>query len=348
MRELAVAISLLVLASCTTRPGPPTTKTASALPAAEASRVTREIRVTGVIQAVRSVRIVVPQIQGQMSSMTLTQLVANGSRVKEGDLIAAFDPTPQMDAARDAQAKFEDLGHQVDQKVAENRANSEKRTSDVRQAEADLAKAELELQKGPTLSEIGQLKNKAGAAGARNHLESLKKSIAFREKSEAAALRILELQRDRQKIAMQRAQDNIERLEIGAQLGGMVVLEFTYRAGSYGRPQVGDQLSRYYPLARIFDPAEMQVQCMVGEPDISALLSGGSATVRLDAYADLVLPAHFVNASPVAATGLGTPIKSFAAVFHIDKADPHLLPDLSAAVVLTLPVAPAAGAGGVR
>lgn len=348
MRKLAVAISLLVVASCTTRPRPPTTKTASAPPAPAASRVTREVRVTGVIQAVRSVRVIVPQIQGQMSSMTLTQLIENGARVKEGDLIAAFDPTPQMDAARDAQAKSEDLGHQVDQKLAENRASGEKRTSDVRQAEADLAKAELELQKGQTLSEIDQLKNKARAAGARNHLESLKKSIAFREKSEAAALRILELQRDRQKIAMQRAQDNIKRLEIAAPLAGMVALEFIYRSGSYGRPQIGDQLYRNYPLARIFDPTDMQVRCSVGEPDISALLSGGSASVRLDAYADLALPAHFLNANPVASTGLGTPIKSFVAVFHIDKPDPHLLPDLSAAVVLTLPLAPAAGAGGVR
>jgi HlyD family secretion protein len=347
MRKLAVAISLLVLASCG-RSAPPTTKVAAAAPTPTASRITREVRVTGVIQAARSVRIVVPQIQGQTSSMTLTQLIENGSRVKEGDLIAAFDATPQMDAARDAQAKFEDLGHQVDQKLAENRANSENRTADVRQAEAVLAKAELELQKGATLSEIDQLKNKAGAAGARSHLDSLKKSIAFRDKSEAAALRVLELQRDRQRIAMQRAQANIKLLELNAPLAGMVALEFTYRGGAYGRPQIGDQLYRTYPVARIFDPSDMQVRCSIGEPDISALLAGGSASVRLDAYDGLVLPAHFVYASPVASTGLGTTVKTFVAVFHIDKPDPHLLPDLSAAVVLALPPAPVAGAGGAR
>ena len=347
MHKVAVAIPLLVLASCS-RSGPPTTQAASAPPAPAVSHITREVRVTGVIQAVRSVKVVVPQIQGQVSTMTLTQLIANGSQVKEGDLIATFDATAQMDAARDAQAKFEDLGHQVDQKIAENRASGEKRTSDVRQAEADLAKAELELQKGQTLSEIEQLKNKARAAGARNHLESLKKSMAFREKSEVAALRILELQRDRQKIAMERAQDNIERLEIKAPLAGMVVHESTYRSGAYGRPQVGDQLYRTYPLASIFDPSEMQVRCSVGEADIRALLSGGSASVRLDAYDGLVLPAHFVNANPVASSGLRTPVKSFVAVFHIDKPDPHLLPDLSAAVVLALPPASAAGSGGAQ
>ena len=59
-------------------------------------------------------------------------------------------------------------------------------------------------------------------------------------------------------------------------------------------------------------------------------------------------PAHFLYASPVASSGLGTPIKSFLAVFSIDKPDPHLLPDLSAAVVLTLPAPSGAAAGGAQ
>jgi hypothetical protein len=36
----------------------------------------------------------------------------------------------------------------------------------------------------------------------------------------------------------------------------------------------------------------------------------------------------------VAASALKSPIKKFTARFRLDKSDPHLLPDLSAAVVL--------------
>ncbi len=162
--------------------------------------------------------------------------------------------------------------------------------------------------------------------------------MAFREKSEAAALRILELQRDRQRIAMQRAQGNIEKLEIRAPLAGMVVHETHLPRGTpTDAPRIGDQIYRGYPLVSIFDPSEMQVRCSVNEPDILALLSGGPASVYLDAYPGLALPAHFVLPAPWLSSGLGTPIKSFVAVFHIDKPDPHLLPDLSAAVVLALP-----------
>lgn len=321
---------------------------ASLVAAADSPRLRREVRLTGLVQAVHSVKVAAPIIQGQMSNMTLTRLIPNGSRVKEGDLIATLDATQQTDAARDAQAKFEDLGHQVEQKAAENRANAEKRTSDLRQAEADLAKAGLELQKGLTLNEIDRLKNETMAEGARTHLASLKKSHALRDKVEAAALRILELQRDRQKIAMQRAKGNIEKMEIHAPLAGMVVHETIRRGNSWGRVQEGDQIYRGYALVTIFEPSEMQVRCSVNEPDILALLSGSPASVYLDAYPGLAFPAHFLVANPVAASGLGTPIKFFVAIFHIDKSDPHLLPDLSAAVVLALPRAAGTASGGVK
>ena len=297
----------------------------------------QEIRITGLIQAVHSVKIMVPQITGQFGNMTLTHLVPNGVRVREGDLIATFDPASQIDAARDAQAKYEDLGHQVEQKVAENRANSEKRLVELRQAEGDLAKAELELQKGPVLSEIDRLQSEAKAEGARTRVTSLKQSMGFREKAEVSALRGLELQRDRQKITIQRVQDNLKKLEIHAQLSGMVVHELLPRAGTLGKAQEGDQLFRGYPLVSIFDPSQMLVKCSINEPDVTALLANSRVTVHLDAYPDLTLPAHFISASPVASSGMGSPIKTFVAVFGLDKSDPHLLPDLSAAVVLTVP-----------
>jgi HlyD family secretion protein len=336
LRKLAVAISLLVLASCG-RSGPPTTQAASAPPAAVAPQGKRQIRSSCVVQAVQAVQVVVPRIQAQSSYLTLTQLIPTGSRVKEGDLIATFDAATQLDAARDAQAKFEDLGHQVEQKNAEIRASRERRTSDLRQSEANLAKAELELSKGQVLSDIDRQKNEARAAGARTSLASLKKSMAYRDKSEAASLQGLELQRDRQRIAMQRAQDNIQALEVRAPLAGMVVHELTYRSGSYGRAQAGDQVVRGYPLVSIFEPAEMRVRCAVNEPDILALQAADVASVFLDAYPGLLFPAHFAFASPVASAPLRTPIKSFMAVFRIDKPDPRLLPDLTAGVVLTVP-----------
>jgi len=102
-----------------------------------------------------------------------------------------------------------------------------------------------------------------------------------------------------------------------------------------GHAQEGDQLYQGQAIVSIFDPTEMMVRCAVGEPDGAVLSAGTRATVYFDAYPDLVLPATFEFASPVASSALGSPIKAFTAVFKLDKTDPHLMPDLSAAIVVT-------------
>src|SRR6266545_1549811 len=137
------AILPLFLASCS-RSLPPVTHAAE--PVSEPIRAKREIRLTGILEAVHSSKILVPQIWSQGGPMTLTKLIPNGSRVKEGDVVAVFDATQQIDQAREA--------------------------------EADLAKAEIELQKGPVLSEIDRQKTGVRLQNARIHVESLKKSSA--------------------------------------------------------------------------------------------------------------------------------------------------------------------------
>jgi HlyD family secretion protein len=343
LRALPLLVLVFLSASCT-RSSPPTALAASVAP--EAAHAKHEVRLTGIVEAVHSSKVLVPQIYGPGGPLTLTKLIRNGSEVKKGDIVALFDATTQIDSARDTQAKADDLGHQVEQKAAQNRADLEKRTADLRQAEADLAKAEMELQKGPILSEIERLQDEVKVDIARKHVESLKKSNTFHDKADAASLRILELQRDRQQVALDRAQTNVKKLELRANLSGMVAHQNLFRNNSQGHAQEGDQLFRGQPLVSIFDPKEMLVRCAVGEPDGAALVAGTRATVYLDAYPELSLPAHFEFASPVAASAFGSPIKSFTAVFKLDKTDARLMPDLSAAVVLEPPAATTATAGG--
>jgi len=308
---------------------------AAVVDSSSAPPVRRQLRVTGTVQAEKSSTILVPQMSGQGGNrLTLVGLVSNGVRVKAGEVVAEFDSTQQIDNARDSQAKFDDLGHQVEQKKAEFRSNAEKRRSDLQKAEADLAKAELQLRRGPLLSEIDRLKNESKAEDARERVGSLKKSHKFHDAAEAASIRILELQRDRQKVNLDRATGNADRMIIKAPLAGMVALENIWRNNTLGKPQEGDMLNSGQPLLRIFDPTHMIVDTVVGEPDGAILAPGARAKVRLDAYPDLVFDAVFVSASPVAASALGAPVKTFGARFKLVQSDPHLLPDLSAALMV--------------
>jgi len=331
------AVALLLLGcQAKTAPLPPNSPSTANLEKIKVrfDRLHRRVRSNGTVQAVQALTIRVPQIRGQNGDMTLTKLIPTGVAVKEGDVLAEFDRVKQLDDARDAQAKFEDLRHQVDQRREQHRADAEKRAADLQQAQADLEKAQLELRKGPILSEIDRLKNEAKLEDAKVHVESLKRSGHFHDVSEAADLKILELQRDRQKLAWERAQTNADQQVIKAPLPGMVSRENSWHNDTFGPAQEGDQLWSGEPLLRIFDPSGMEVEVAVGEPDRLALAEGTQAIVRLDAYPGQTFKAHFDSASPVATALLDSVVRTFPARFRLDDQDPHILPDLSAAVDL--------------
>ncbi len=332
-RKCSCVLTAVLLSACAQSPVREISARADSSSSPAVVTAPRHLRSTGTIQAVRVFNVMVPQIRGPGGQLTLTRLIPNGADVKQGDPLAVFDQVQQLDDARDARAKVDDLNHQIDQMRAQNRSDQAKRGADLKQAEADLAKAEIELQKGEVLSEIDRLKNQAKAEDARAHVASLKKSNQFHDVADEAGLKLLELQRDRQQVALDRAQSNIEKLTVRAPIAGMVALEAAWRNGSMGPFQEGDQAWPGQPLVRIFDPSEMIVLTQVSEPDGAVIAERGArAKVYLDAYPGVAFDAHLEAASPVAAGGFQSPIRSFTAKFRVEQHDPRLLPDLSAAV----------------
>jgi multidrug resistance efflux pump len=286
----------------------------------------RTVRATGVVRAVHSVTVLVPRIAGLGGNLTLATLIRNGTSVAQGDPIASFDRTNELKLLDDARSRLDDLNHQIETKKAEQTSNAEGRASSLEQAESDLKKAIIESRKGPVLSAIERQKNEIRLADAREHVASLERSIRYHEEAEKAELHVLELQRDRQQRTVDRQIANSEKLLVRAPLRGMAALENMWRNNSVGHPQEGDQLWPGSPLLKVFDPS-----------DGAVLVKGARAVVHLDAFPEIAFHAHFASASPAATAALGTPVKTFSARFILDESDPHLMPDLSAAVDIEAP-----------
>ena len=165
---------------------------------------------------------------------------------------------------------------------------------------------------------------------------SLTKSHQLHEIEEKAAIRVLELKRQRQQVMLDRIQSNKAKLTMIAPQDGMVALENIWRNGSQGPPQEGDQLYPGQPVLRIFDPSFMVVDAQVNEPDFRALSEGAQAKVYLDAYPTAVFHARLESASPIATAGLDSPVRTFSARFRVAQQDPRLLPDLSASLEILM------------
>lgn len=321
----------LVITGCSTSGQATTSITAPARITSSVS-TTNTLRATGTVQALQSFSIRVPQISGLTSRVTLTFLIPNGSKVTKDQVLAEFDRTAILDEARETEAKLAETGHQLEEKQAQFHSDRAKRDLLISEARAELQKAQLQLRKGPILSEIERLKNEAKAKSSTARVASLEKSSAFRAKAEAAALKGLELKRERQKVALERLRSNLERLVIHSPQDGMVALENVFRSGSMGPAQEGDQMNQGQPVLRLFNPDHMIVDASVNESDVAVLRPGVTAKLYLDAYPGAEFNAEMLTASPIAVAGLDSPVRSFSARFRVLTDDPRLLPDLSAAL----------------
>ncbi len=332
-----------MFAGCSPRPAPAEARQSALarqngnLPVSQpANRLPRDaplIRATGIVQALEWQSVRVPQMTGVGGSdMVLTKLIPNGAKVSKGDVLVEFDRLSLLDQERDAVAQLEDVEHQLNERKAQVRSLQATRGSQIREAEADIAKAQLQLRKGEVLSALDRMKNEAKAENARLRLASLKRTDALLAEAEVASIRILELKLERQRVTLERLRMNLDRLVIKAPQDGMAAHENTWRQGSMGPPQVGDRMWPGMPVLRIFNPARMVVQVTVDEPDFASVAEATRARVSLDAYPSETFEALLESASPIATAGLDSPIRNFVAIFRIQQQSPRLLPDLSAAL----------------
>lgn len=331
LRAIVLSTLLLTLCSCRDAIGTPVA-ISTTVQASSSTTPTSSLRATGTVQALQSYSIRVPQITGLSSRVTLTYLIPNGSKVAKDEVLAEFDRTAILDEARETESKLAETGHQLEEKQAQHRSDRAKRDAAIFEAKSELQKAQLQLRRGPVISEIDRLKNEAKAISSSARVASLEKAGGFRNQAEEAALKVLELKRDRQKLTLERLRGNLDRLIVKSPQNGMVALENVFRSGSMGPAQEGDQMNPGQPVLRLFNPERMIVDASVNESDVAVLRPGVSAKLYLDAYPGTVFQAEMLSASPIAIAGLDSPVRSFSARFKVLSEDARLLPDLSAAL----------------
>ncbi len=303
---------------------------------------TRTLRLKGTTEAVQSRAILAPLLAGQsVGTLTITTIAQVGTRVKPGDLLVEFDRQAQLRDFIDKQADYGKLVDQVLEEQAKESAARAKDETEIKQAEDNLSKAELEMQKVEIISRIDAEKAQENLDEAKATLQQLRETFDLKRKAAQAAIRILEIQRDRTRETMRHAQANSELMQIHSPIDGVVVLNTIWKQGKMGEVQEGDQVRPGVPFMQVVDPSRMQVQAPVNQEDFLSLRVGQTAKVHLDAYPQLVFPGKLEEMAPIGRNGdFSAKLRTFAVVFSIAGSDAKLMPDLSAAVDVDI-----AGAG---
>jgi HlyD family secretion protein len=292
------------------------------------------LRLKGTTEAVQSRAILAPQLAGQsVPTLTIIHLTLAGTRVKQGDLLVEFDRQAQMRDFVDKQADYGKLVDQVAEEQAKENAARAKDETELKTAEDNLRKAELEIQKTEIVSRIDAEKNQENLDEAKATYDQLRETFDLKRKAAQAAIRILEIQRDRTQQTMMHAQANADLMQIRSPLDGVVVLNTIWKQGTMSEVQEGDQVRPGVPFMQVVNPSAMQVRVMANQQDFPSLQVGQTAKVRLDAYPELVFQAKLDQLAPIGEGGdFSNKLRSFVVIVAITGNDPKLMPDLTAAV----------------
>jgi len=345
---ITVAVILLVVVGFVFFARPKSASERQVLPVASGGAAGPHVlRLKGTTEAIQSRAILAPVLSGQqVGILTITKLLPSGSRVKRGDLLVEFDRQAQIRDALDKRAEYDKLVGQVAEQQAKENAARAKDETELHQAESDLKNAELDMKKVELMSRIDVEKAQQTLEQTKATLAQLKETFELKRSAARAAIRILQIQRDRTQRIMQNAQKNAELMQIKSPLDGVVVLNTIWKQGRMAESQEGDQVRPGVAFMQVVDPSAMQVQVRVNQEDIFGLQVGQSAKVRLDAYPDILLPGTLERIAPVGRGGdFSNKVRTFAAVFSIQGTDARLMPDLSAAVDVDTGTANAAAAG---
>ncbi len=213
------------------------------------------LRLKGTTEAVQARAILAPLLAGQtVPTLTIIHLTPAGTRVKKGDLLVEFDRQAQMRDFVDKQADYSKLVDQVAEEQAKENAARAKDETELKTAEDNLRKAELEMQKAEIVSRIDAEKNQENLDEAKATYQQLHETFDLKRKAAQAAIRILEIQRDRTQQTMLHAQANADLMQIRSPLDGVVVLNTIWKQGTMGEVQEGDQVRPGVPFMQVVNP----------------------------------------------------------------------------------------------
>jgi HlyD family secretion protein len=292
------------------------------------------LRLHGSIEPVRSHPVVVPRLAGSgTGTLVIVHLVKPGTLVKRGDLLIEFDRQAQIKTAHDRQAEYRDFVEQINRKRGEQitaRAHGE---AELKMAENAVKSAELEILKAEVVPPITAEQNRLTLDEARAKAEQLQRTFDLRRKADAADVRALEIQRDRAMNAWKHAESNADKMRVVSPIDGMVVLKSTWKNGTMGEVQEGEEVRSGLGIMDVIDSSAMRVRARVNQADVSTLRVGQAVRITLDSYPTRTFTGRLEQLSQIGAIStMSNRVRTFLAVFSIDGSDAHLMPDLAAAV----------------
>lgn len=344
MGFLAVAVLAgvgAVIAMSRTRPGgrPDDVPTSTV----KRGQINIEVHSTGELNASNTVMLSAPAVGGD--ALQITHLARTGERVKKGDLVIEFDPSEQNYKLEQNRSEL----MEADEEIVKAKADAAVQASEDKVAllkdRYNVRRAELDVEKKELVSKIDGQKNDLALEQAKRVLAELEKDIESHKASGEATIYLAQEKHNKAKLAMDQAQQNLERMRVIASMDGLVSIQknqnaaggFYFTGMTLPDYRPGDQVQPGSAIVQILDPAGMNLVSKVQEDEHDNIKNGQSVKVTFDALPDTAFNGIVKSVGGMSMTSIfsGSDPNShtFDVTIQLEGNDPRLRPGLSAGIV---------------
>jgi multidrug efflux pump subunit AcrA (membrane-fusion protein) len=282
----------------------------------------REIVAEGTLRPVRSTIVSAPRTS--TGALQIAWLTEDGIRVREGDVIARFDPTELEIQLLDGEIALSTTERKIDQRSVQTDATLAEVVRDRRLASLELEMARELAEKDPDIfSRVEIIEAEIDEELAQQKLDHADGREDTERRLSAAELEILDIEKRLASSKVARSREALSALEVRAPHDGIVLLE---RARDGNTIRVGDVTYGSRPIAEIPFLDEMEVEVYVLEADAGELAEGLSARVVVEGRSDRQFEASVrrVDRMPKARVR-GVPVQYFAVVLALERTDSEIM-----------------------
>lgn len=300
----------------------------------------RRVVAEGNLEAAEATPVTAPvDAQGQLK---VAWLVPDGSPVKSGDVVVRFDASEMEKSLSDGKSDR----NSADSRIAGMRADT---GGEIRNLERDASFAREELKAAErykiddtdVFSRQEIIRSQLDRNLATQRIETSDSVRGIRQDVAKVDLDLLDIERRKAGMAIDRATKGLDALEIRAPHDGILIYKRDWR-GEITR--VGDAVWPGEPVGEIPELKTMEARVFVLEADAGGLTAGLRAAVTVEAHPEHAYPAKIKKVDALAKRRVGwIPVQYFGATLELDATDVAVMkPGQRVRAVLALDARPSA------
>jgi multidrug efflux pump subunit AcrA (membrane-fusion protein) len=301
------------------------------IPVALVTRGDLDLKVyaTGELDATHTMTLSAPAIGG--GALHVIRLWHAGAPVKKGDIVIEFDPSEQRYKLEQSRSELLEADQEIAKAEADAAVLAAQDKVALLKARYAVRRAELDVQQNELKSSIEARKSTLAFDEAKRALTQLDEDIKSHAVNGRATITVAREKHNKARLAMDQAQQNIDRMRVRSPIDGLVAINKNTQASGIFMGQgislpdfrEGDEVRPGTGIAEVIDPGQMELKATIGEHERNTVRSGQKADIRLDAQPERMI------AGTVKTAGGASDIS-----ITLAEPDPRIRPGMSAQVLI--------------